>query len=120
MFGGGELCYKVYQCLDFYGRPGSALYVELTKLDGLLYHSSNCLRFIHCFLNGLVRHYYDRISLKVRTNLFGGHYHDEGELLYLRILGFSSLEGVANVIHLALYPIFFPDKVCTHHSYGHS
>ena len=74
MFEGGELCYEVCQCLGFYGHPGSVLYVELTKLDGLLYHSSSSLRFIHRFLNGLIHYYYNRVSLKVRTKLSGAHY----------------------------------------------
>lgn len=75
-----------------YGCSGSILYVELTKLEGPLYHSSN-LMFIHYFLNGLVRHYYDRVSLKVWMKLSGGHYQGEGDLLYSRVSGFSSLEG---------------------------
>ena len=71
---GGELCYKIYQCLGFYSRPGLILYIELTELNGPLHHSSSSLKFIHCFLDGLIRHYYNRVSLKVRTELSGGHY----------------------------------------------
>ena len=74
MFGGGELCYEVCQCLGFYGHSGSIFYIELTKLDGPLYHLSSSLRFIHYLLNGLVRHYYNRVSLKVWAKLSGGHY----------------------------------------------
>ena len=65
MFGGGEFCYEISQRLGFYDRLRSIFYIELTKHDGPLYHSSNGLRFIHYFLNGLVRHYYNRVSLKV-------------------------------------------------------
>ena len=120
VFGGGEFCYEIYQRLGFYGHSGSILYVELTKLDGLLYHSSSGLRLIHCFLNGLVRHYYDQVSLKVRTKLSGGHYQGESDLLYSQVSSFSSLEGLVDVIHWALYPIFFPDQGCTYRSYGHN
>ena len=74
MFGGGEFRYEICQHLGFYGRSRSILYVELTKLDGPLYYSSSGLKFIHCFLNGLVRHYYDQFSLKVQTKLSRGHY----------------------------------------------
>ena len=73
-FRGGELCYKICQRLSFYGRSRSILYIELTELNGPLHHSSSSLRFIHCFLNGLVHHYYNRVSLKVRTKFSGGHY----------------------------------------------
>ena len=116
VFGGGEFC----QRLCFYGRLGSILYVKLAKLDGQLYHSSNSLRFIHCFLNKLVRHYYDLVSLKVRIELSGSHYQGKGDLLYSRVSGFYSLKGLADVIHRALYPIFFPDQGCAHRNCGHS
>ena len=65
MLEGGELCYEIRQSLGFYGCSGLIFYIELTKLDGPLHHPSSCLRFIHYFLNGLVCHYYDRVSLKV-------------------------------------------------------
>ena len=74
VFGGGEFCYEIYQHLGFYGRSGSIFYIELTELDGSLYHLSSSLRFIHRFFNGLVYHYYNRVSLKVWTKLSGGHY----------------------------------------------
>jgi len=74
VFGGGEFCYEICQHLGFYGRSGSIFSIELTKLDGPLYHSSSGLRFIHYFLNGLVRHYYDRVRLKVWTKLSRSHY----------------------------------------------
>jgi len=70
----GELYYEVCQRWGFYGRFGSILYIELTKLNGPLYRSSCSLGFIHRFLNGLIRHYYDRVRLKVRMKLSRGHY----------------------------------------------
>ena len=74
MFRGGELCYEICLWLRFYGSLGPVLYVELTKLDSLLYNSSNSLRFIHRFFNRLIRHYYDWVSLKVLTKLSEGYY----------------------------------------------
>ena len=74
VFEGGEFCYEIRQHLGFYDCSGSIFYIELTKLDGPLYYSSSGLWFINCFLNGLVHHYYDRVSLKVWTKLSGGHY----------------------------------------------
>ena len=109
VIGASELHYEIYQCLGFYGHSGSILYVELTKLDGPLYHLSSGLRFIHYFLDRLVRHYYNRVSLKVWMKLSGGHYQGEGDLLYSWVPSFSSLEGLADVIHRALYPSFFFD-----------
>ena len=120
MFGGGEFYYEIRQCLGFYSYSGSIYYIELTKLDGSLYHLSSGHRFIHCFLNRLVRHYYDRVSLKVWTKLSKGHYQGEGNFLYSWVSGFSSLEGLADVIHWALHLIFFPDQGYAHCSCGHS
>ena len=74
MLGGGELGYKICQCLSFYGYPRLILYIELTELDGPLRHLSNSLKFIHYFLNRLIRDYYNQVSLKVRTKLSGGHF----------------------------------------------
>ena len=74
VFRGCEFCYEIRQRLGFYGHSGSIFYIKLTKLDGPLYHLSSGLKFIHCFLNWLVCHYYDRVSLKVWTKLSGGHY----------------------------------------------
>ena len=74
VLGGGELCYKICQCLSFNGYPRLILYIELTELDGPLHHLSNSLRFIHYFLNGLIRDYYNQVSLKVRTKFSGGHF----------------------------------------------
>ena len=109
MFGEGELGYEVCHCLGFYGRLGSILYIELTKFDSPLYHSSNYLRFVHYFLNGLSHHHYDRVGLEVRAKLSGGHYQGKGDLLNLRVSSFSFLEGLADVIHWVLYLVFFPD-----------
>ena len=44
----------------------------------------------------------------------------EGDLLYSRVLGFSSLEGLVDVVHWALYFVFFPDQSCTHRDCGYS
>ena len=67
LLGGGEFCYEIDQCLSFDGRSWTVFYIKLAELDGLLYHSSWDLRFVHRFFDGLVRHYYDRMSLEVRT-----------------------------------------------------
>ena len=65
MLGDGEFRYEICQCLSFYGRPWAVFYIKLAEFDGPLYHSSRGLGFIHRFLDGLVRHYYDRISLEI-------------------------------------------------------
>ena len=120
VFGGGEFCYEICQRLCFYGCLGLILYVKPAKLDGPLYHSSSSLRFIHCFLNRLVCHYYDLVSLKVRTELSRSHYQGEGDLFYSQVSSFYFLKGLADVIHRVLYPIFFPDQGCAHRNCGHS
>ena len=120
VFGTSEFHYEICQRLGFYGRSGSIFYVELTKLDGPLYHSSSGLRFIHCFLNELVRHHYDWVSLKVWTKLSGGHYQGEGDLFYSWVSGFSSFEGLADETHRVLYPIFFSDQGRAYRNCGHS
>ena len=74
VFEGGEFYYEICQRLGFYGRSGSIFYIELTELNGPLYHLSNNLRFIHCFLYELLHHYYNWVSLKVWTKLSKGHY----------------------------------------------
>ena len=63
--GGDEFRYEVCQCLSFYGCSGAIFYIKLTELNDPLYHPSSSLRFIHYFLDGLVRHYYDRVSLEI-------------------------------------------------------
>ena len=61
----GEFRYKVCQCLSFHGCTGGVSYIKLTELNSLLYHPTSDFRFIHRFLNGLIRHHYDRVSLEV-------------------------------------------------------
>jgi len=78
---------------------GSILYVELAQLDGPLYHSSSGLGFIHHFLNELVRHYYDRVRLKIQAKFSRGHYQGECDLLHSWVSGFGSLEGPVDVVH---------------------
>ena len=99
IFRHSKLCYEVYQCLGFYGHPRFVLDVELTKLDGPLYHSSYGFEFIHFLLGGLVCHYYDRVCLKVWTKFPRGHYHGKCDLLHMWVFGFSPLEGLADIIH---------------------
>ena len=67
LLGGGEFCYEISQCLSFDGRSWTVFYIKLAELNGPLYHSSGGLKFVHHFFDGLVRHYYDRISLEVQT-----------------------------------------------------
>ena len=67
MLGGSEFCYEVCQCLSFYSCSGVIFYIKLTELNSPLYHSSSSLRFIHYFFDELVCHYYDWVSLEVRT-----------------------------------------------------
>ena len=74
MLEGSEFCYEAYQCLSFYGCPGAMFYIKLTELNSPLYHPSSDLGFIYCFLDGLVCHHYDRVSLEVRTKFSRGHY----------------------------------------------
>ena len=95
----GEFHYEVCQCLGFYGCPRSILYIKLTKLNGSLYHLSCSFGFIHCFLDGLVHHYYDQVRLKIQTKLSKGHHQGEPNLLHSQVPGLSSLESLANVVH---------------------
>ena len=74
MFKRGELCYEICQHLSLYGRPGSIFYAEPAKLNGPLDHSYYCLKLVHCFLNVLICHDYDRVCLKVWMKFSGHHY----------------------------------------------
>jgi len=67
---GGEFCYEVSQCLSFYGCSGAIFYIKLAKLNGPLYHPSSSFRFIHCFLDRLVHHYYDWVNLEIWVNYY--------------------------------------------------
>lgn len=109
MFGHGKHRDEVYQRLGFYGCSRLVLDVELTELDGLLYHSSYGFGFIHCFLDGLVCHYYDWVHLKVWTELSRGYYQGECDLFHAWVLGLDPLESLANTIHRALHSLFFPN-----------
>ena len=60
----GELSDEVHQCLHFNSRLRVLLNFELSKLDGLLDHSSYCLGLVHGLLNWLVHHYQDGVRLK--------------------------------------------------------
>ena len=119
VFREGEFCYEICQCLGFYSRPRAIFYIELAELNGPLYHPSSGFRFIHCFINGLVYHYYNWVSLKVWTKFSGGHYYGKGNLFYPRVSGFSSLESLADVIHRELYLILFSDQGSANYSCRH-
>ena len=67
------------------------------------------LRFVHCFFDRLVSHNYDGISLEVWMKFSRSHYQGEGDLLYARISSFYTLEGLADIVHWELYPVFFPN-----------
>ena len=94
-----KFCNEVYWCLCFYSCPRLVLDVELIELDGPLYHLSCDFNFIHCFLDGLVHHYYDQVRLKIQTKLSKGHHQGEPNLLHSQVPGLSSLESLANVVH---------------------
>ena len=97
--GNGEFCYKVCQGLGFYGCLGAIFYIELTKLNGPLNHPSSSLRFVHGFLDRLIRHYFNQVGLKVWMKFSRGHYQGKGNLLYQWVSGFCPLKGLANIIY---------------------
>ena len=112
ILGGGELSYKIYQCLSFYSNPRTVFYIKLAKFNGPLNHPSYCFGFVHCFFYRLVSHNYDGISLEVGTQFPRSYYQGEGDLLYRRISCFCTLEILADIVHRELHPVFFPDQCC--------
>ena len=113
VLGGGELSYKICQCLSFYSSPRTVLYIKLAKFNGPLNHPSCCFEFVHCFFDRLVGHNYDGIRLEVWTKFPRSYYQGEGDLLYGRISCFCTLEGLADVVHPELHHVFFPDQCLT-------
>ena len=109
VLGSGEFSYEIRQCLSFYSSSRTVFYVKLAKFNGPLYHPSCCLGFVHCFFDRLVSHNYDGISLEVWMKFSRSHYQGEGDLLYARISSFYTLEGLADIVHWELYPVFFPN-----------
>ena len=113
VLGGGKFSYEICQCLSFYNSPRTVFYIKLAKFNGPLNHPSCCLGFVHCFFDWLVGHNYDGISLEVGTKLSRGHYQGEGDLLYGWISCFCTLEGLADIVHRELHPVFFLDQCRT-------
>ena len=110
ILGGGELSYKIFQCLSFYSSPRTVFYIKLAKFNGPLNHPSCCFGFIHCFFYQLVGHNYDGISLEVWTKFARIYYQGEGDLLYGWISCFCTLEGLADIVHREFDPVFFPNQ----------
>ena len=103
---GGELnC----QCLSFYSSLRTVFYIKLAEFNCPLNHSSCYFGFVHCFSDWLVSHNYDGISLEVWTKFPRSYYQGEDDLLYRQISRFCTLEGLADIIHRELHPVFFPD-----------
>ena len=65
---------EVCQSLCLNGCPRLVLDLKLAKLDCPLDHSPCCLGLIHGLLDGLVCHYQNGVSLKVRSQLAWSYY----------------------------------------------
>ena len=99
-------------CLN--GRLWAVLDVELAKLDFPLYHSQNCLELVHGLSDELVRHYQDRVRLKVRSQLARIYYQHKCNLFDTGILGLCSLESLTNIVKCELFFVLFSNQGCAH------
>ena len=108
VLGGGELSYKICQCLCFYSSLRMVFYIKLAKFNGPLNHLSCRFGFVHCFFDRLIGHNYDVISLEVWTKFPRSYYQGECDLLYRQISCFCTLEGLAHIVHWELHPAFLP------------